>query len=408
MKTIGTFVVAALALAAWTGPASAAWLQKKDHEKAPDQSAETSADIPAYFYGEHLGQCDLRRNGRVATLNDDFVRLRIRKVIGYDWDSDHHRNSDSLTVRHDRISRPARLLFAVTHHALSNEDPSQIQEAVSIVVDIARADSLLDTMTVHQVKNMGSRCYEGKGKTAAKCWAHAPQFAAQFAGNYLVSAIHLKPHMDEDQRKVVDSYARKLYKKYIKPGHAEGRQWIGFQQMANGGISVLAYAAWSEDRKLAEKTFGRIFRNIRKVFYKDGYINNSSFRGVRGFWYHTYGVNSALAVMGLAEAWNVEVPKVVADRVQKSVELINVGVSDLDRFNARKFSGYRGNASTNPRDARPHIHQMAIAIDAMAERYADVTLKHDATYIRKRRGEGPSDFTLGFHPECMIRQDAPT
>ena len=404
-----TCIIAILALVAWMGTASAAWLQKKDNNKEQDQQVETSSGIPTYFYGDQLGHCDVTRRGVVMSLEDDFVKTQIRDVIGYDWDTDHHSNSDSLTVRHERISRPARMLFAATHHALSNDDSDQIREAVSIVVSIARADTILNTMTVRQVKNIGSRCYEGKGKTSAKCWAHAPQFAAQFAGNYLVSAIHLKPHMDEVQRQIVDDYARKLYRKYIKPWYADVRRGgVGFNQMANGGIGELVYAAWSEDRKMALKVFRRIFNDIKKLFYKDGYINNNSFRGVRGFWYHTYGVNSALAVLGLAEAWKVDVPETVVERVQKSVELINLGVTDLDRFNSRKFSGYRGNASTNPRDARPHIHQMAIAIDALAERYANVTLKHDATYLRKRRNEGPSDFTIGFHPECMIRQSAPS
>ena len=402
-----TCAMAILALVAWMGTASAAWLQKKDSSKEQDQKVDTSAGIPTYFYGDQLGHCDVTRRGVVMSLEDDSVRTQIRDVIGYDWGTDHKGNSDSLSVRHERISHPARMLFAATHHALSNDDSDQIRKAISIVVDIARADTILDTITVRQAKNIGSRCYEGQGKTSAKCWTHAPQFAAQFAANYLVSAIHLKPHMDEAQRQIVNDYAQKLYRKYIKPWYADYRRGgIGFNQMANGGIGELVYAAWSEDRKLALKTFGRIFKDIRKLFYKDGYINNNSFRGVRGFWYHTYGVNSALAVLGLAEAWKVSVPEAVVERVRKSVELINLGVTDLDRFKARKFSGYVGNASTNPKDARPHIHQMAIAIDALAERYVNVTLKHDATYLRKRKYEGPSDFTIGFHPECMIRQSA--
>ena len=160
-------------------------------------------------------------------------------------------------------------------------------------------------MTVRQVTNIGTKCYEGKGKTSAKCWAHPPPFAAQFAGNYLVAAILLKSKMTDAQRTIVDNYARKLHRKYIKPWYAGARGGREYYQMANGGISELAYAAWSEDKRLASKTFKRMFKDIKGSFYKDGYINNNSFRGVRGFWYHTYGVNSALAVIGLAKAWNV-------------------------------------------------------------------------------------------------------
>ena len=214
--------------------------------------------------------------------------------------------------------------------------------------------------------------------------------------------------MDEAQRQIVDDYAQNLYRKFIKPWYADVRRGgVGFNQMANGGISELALCRLERGSKVGiEDVWQNIQGYQRIIFHKHGYININSFRGVRGFWYHTYGVNSALAVLGLAEAWKVDVPEVVVDRVRKSVELINLGVTVLDRFYARKFSGYRGNASTNPKHARPHIHQMAIAIDAMAERYVNVTLEHDATYLRKRRYEGPSDFTVGFHPGCMIRQGA--
>ena len=372
---------------------------------APSDAA--SIRIPKYFYGDKLGSCEMMRYGRPVSLANASVRLKIKGVIGYDWDSDHHARSDSLTVRHERISDPAKLLFAASHFAMSHDDPDQIRQAISYVAGIARANTILNTMTVRQAKNMGTKCYEGKGKTSAKCWAHAPQYAAQFAGNYLVSAILLKSKMTGEQRTIVDDYARKLHRKYIKPWHAGSRRAIGYYQMANGGINELAYAAWSEDKRLASRTFKRMFKDIRNSFYKDGYINNNSFRGFRGFWYHTYGLNSALAVMGLARAWNMDVPKAVADRVRRAAELTNIGVVDLDKFNSRKFSGYRGNASTNPKDARPHIHPSAIAIDAMAEHYAGVTIKHDPIYARKRQKQGPSDFTVGFHPVCMVQQGSP-
>ena len=79
-----------------------------------------------------------------------------------------------------------------------------------------------------------------------------------------------------------------------------------FSQMANGGIAVLAHAFLKEDKKLGKKTFSSIFANIDRVFMDDGYIKGTSFRGVRGFWYHTYGTNSALAVIALANLWKIK------------------------------------------------------------------------------------------------------
>ncbi len=367
-----------------------------------------SIRIPGYFYGDRIGACDTSRQGLEMTLEDDFVEGKIAEVIGYDWDADHHKRSDSLTVRHEAISYPARYLFAATHTAVKTGDPDQIRKAVSLVVRIAQAETILDTMTVEEARRAGGRCYAGKGVTSAACHVHAPQFAADFGSSYLVSAIFLRPEMSESQRDTVNRYAQRLYRRYIQPWAAGARRnAYGFNQYANGGIGELAYAAWTGNKELAALTFNRMFQDIDNKFFADGYIDNNSFRGVRGFWYHTYGVNSALAVIGLAEAWHVRVPGKVRDKVVAATRAINVGVRDLKKFGSRSFSGYRGNASTDPKDARPHIHQAAIAIDAMARRYAHVTLERDATYLRKRETEGPSDFTVGFHPGCMVEQEAP-
>ena len=75
----------------------------------------------------------------------------------------------------------------------------------------------------------------------------------------------------------------------------------GFYAMGNGGIPNLVYANWANDKKFAAKEFNFRFKNIEKVFYKDGYINNNSFRGYRGLWYHSYGLNSALGYIYLAK-----------------------------------------------------------------------------------------------------------
>ena len=275
---------------------------------------------------------------------------------------------------------------------------------MSLLVRIAQAETILDTMTLNDVKRLDGRCYDDVGNTSAGCHAHTPQFAADFGNNYLVSAIFLKSGMSASQREVVDTYARRLYSRYIRPWAANSRNGSGFYQYANAGIGELIYAAWTEDEGLAVTAFRRTFRDIDNKFFTDGYIDNNSFRGVRGFWYHTYGVNSALAMIGLADAWRVPVPQRVHDKVVASTQLINVGVRDPGKFEARPLSGYRGNALTDPKEAIPHIHQMAIEIDAMAERYANVNLGRDPTYLSKREHEGPSDFTVGFHPGCMVEQ----
>ena len=116
--------------------------------------------------------------------------------------------------------------------------------------------------------------------------------------------------MSDEEKAITSGYIEKLYQKFSKPLFENDRN-LGkaFQQMANGGIAVLAYGYWKNDTDLILQTFDLIFANIDQVFLNDGYIKGSSFRGVRGFWYHSYGTNSALATIALADLWNVDVLK---------------------------------------------------------------------------------------------------
>ena len=63
-----------------------------------------------------------------------------------------------------------------------------------------------------------------------------------------------------------------------------------FYQFANGGMTTLTYAAWIGNKKLAAKEINFRFKEISKLFFDDGYINNNSFRGSRAQWYHSLGV----------------------------------------------------------------------------------------------------------------------
>ena len=51
--------------------------------------------------------------------------------------------------------------------------------------------------------------------------------------------------------------------------------------MANGGVPILIYASWTNNRKLAAEEINFRFKEINRLFFDDGYINNNSFRGYR-------------------------------------------------------------------------------------------------------------------------------
>lgn len=403
MKYWTTVTLALVTLSSTTFGLAANFNQKKFKVNEPSFSA--------YFYSDDAGSAGCAELDSAAEFERlklllDFRVSQIERVIGYDWEKDHRENSNSLTVNHKEISIPARQLFALTQTAVASNDENLLQDAKRLVLRIAEAATLSNTMTVSEVRAKGKRCYDGRGNTKAICNFHSPQFAMQFTGNYLVSASLVWSYLSETERGSVLQYSDHMYKSYIRPVFDSLRKEESqFSQMANGGIAVLAYAYLKIDTELAQKTFNKIFQNINKVFMDDGYIKGTSFRGVRGFWYHTYGVNSALAVLHLARQWNVAIPLEIEEKVVASTELINFGIADLSKFEARKSpTGKPNNASYDKKDARPHVHQMAIAINELAQSAVNVVVDtdHDPTYIRKSKKEYPSDFTIGFNPRCAV------
>ena len=124
-----------------------------------------------------------------------------------------------------------------------------------------------------------------------------------------------------------------------------------------------AYAHWKKDSKIAQKEFRLGFKKIDEVWYKDGYINNNSFRGVRDIWYHTLALNSALGYVALAYQWGIIPPRKVANKLTRSAFIHKLGIEDLSLYRKRKFDGYIGNSTSDRKNAREHTHQQAPFID---------------------------------------------
>ena len=142
-----------------------------------------------------------------------------------------------------------------------------------------------------------------------------------------------------------------MYKKFLKPIQFKKND-KGFYAMANGGLSTLVYASWTEDKKLAAKEINHTFKQIDKLFYDDGYINDNSFRGLRGQWYHSYGVDIALGYIYIAELWGANVPKNIQDKIFNSVKIVNLAITDPEKFLERKNpNGLARNRITDPKKA---------------------------------------------------------
>ena len=159
----------------------------------------------------------------------------------------------------------------------------------------------------------------------------------------------------------------------------------------------LVFANWTNDKKLAAKEFNFRFYQIDKLFYEDGYINNNSFRGYRGLWYHSYGLNSALGYVYLANLWGAEVPNTVINKITKAAEVLNLGITDYESFSSRKYDGEQKNNQYKKHNARKHTHQDALAIDTLMEMVTGIKLENDITYLAKRRIYGIDNLLSHIH-----------
>ena len=190
-----------------------------------------------------------------------------------------------------------------------------------------------------------------------------------------------------------------MYLKFIQPAENNIEE-RGFYAMANGGLNILAYANWIEDKNLAAKEINLRFQEIDTLFYEDGYINNNSFRGVRAQWYHSYGLNPALAYVFISKQWGAEVPDQIMNKLIKASELVNLAILDRKSFLNRKFEGENNNITTDPSKAIWHTHQHAIAINTLMKLVTKVEMVEDTMWDSKRARVG-IDETIGFNPQCL-------
>jgi hypothetical protein len=99
------------------------------------------------------------------------------------------------------------------------------------------------------------------------------------------------------------------------------------------------------------------------------------------------------------------VPEHIQNKLVNSAKLVNLAITDEEKFRSRKFSGDNRNEIKDPTKATPHTHQMAIAIDTLMEIVAGVKLEYDPIYLSKRKMHVPDglDDLIGFNPNCILR-----
>ena len=365
----------------------------------PAQAKVKSKDIkfPGKYYTNKIENCTTMPD---STFELDFYKKQVEGLIGYDWHADHQANSNSLVVNHDNITVPIKVFLAATHNAIGKNEKGNIEIAKKLLVDLAKANTLYDSISIEGLKSK-PKCWANNDPNSP-CWYHEYEFARGVFSNYMIGALWLKSELNKDELKIVNKYIKKMYKKFLKPVEFK-KQDAGIYQMANGGASTLVYASWTNNKKLAAKEINFRFKEFDKLIYDDGYINNNSFRGYRGQWYHSYGLNITLGYVYVAELWGAKIPEKLQKKIINSAKVANLAITDWKKFKSREFKGKNINKISDPSNAIKHTHQMAIAIDRLMEVVTGIKLENDPVYLQKRKmhlKDGIDDL-IGFNPNCI-------
>ena len=392
--------------------------------------------IPKYFFANELTKetCSLEGVHGLGSWGKEYWELdlaithvskkknpelqgnnydHLMELTEYDWNKDHELRSNSVFVRHEKHSNRLALLHgAIVTAIVDNKMDEHGPIITEVMVAWAKAGVMLNTLTLKEIKKLKDQgkadrtCYGGgKAKGKSKCITHKALEAQIYGATYIQQAYLMKDQFTKEQFKIVDKYIDTLYKKHIEPWVLISQsEPIGFIQMADGTISVLSYLAWKDKPEEVTKWIKKGIKKANKVIYKDGYINNNSFRGVRDVWYHSQAVNNLLGMYAIAELWGYKnFPKELKQRIDKTVDVLNLGLTDVKTYRKRKDPSKKNNFTKNQVQATYHVHQMAISLDWLIENYTDRdhTIVANDRMWKSLKSAYFVDRNFGFDPKCM-------
>ena len=337
----------------------------------------------------------------------------LMELTKYDWNKDHELRSNSIYVNHEEHSNRLALLHgAIVTAIIDNKMEEHGPIIAEVMVAWAEAGVMLSTLTSKEISKLkyegkvDKLCYGGgKAKGDKPCISHRPHEAQIYGATYIQQAYLMRDQFTKKQFKIIDKYIHTLYKKYIRPwALSELGGPRGFIQMADGTISVLSYLAWKDKPKEVAKWIKKGIGKADRVVYDDGYIHNNSFRGVRDVWYHSQGVNNLLGLYAIAELWGYKrFPAELKQRIDKTVDVLNLGLTDLKKYRERKDPSGLQNFTKDQKHATPHVHQMAISLDWLIEKYTDRdhTIVANDRMWKSKKSAYFVDRNFGFEPKCI-------
>lgn len=364
----------------------------------------------------HAGEIAFPRDFFVDDIHGESCRQRGSDEFDsyWDWISDladidgsrFNEQGTSLTVKHGEVSRRWASLLDLTYDAVSTDNEERALRMVELLTYLAEREMLFSTPTLKELKK--GKCWKD-GNTKAKCPTHTTEHATHAFMAYLYSAIVLREFMSDAQEATVDAYIDRAYKRYIRPVAKQAAKGVGFYAFANARLGVLAYANWTGDARLAKSDIRKTGRIIAKLIDRKGYINNNSWRGVRAYWYHTLGADSMLGYAVVAREHGVDLfqDRKVGPDLAALAEATLEGTVDYDKFVSKgnKGTGFSKNYSTNPHDARRHMHQMAVSLPDFVREEFGIEVPTAGKYDRLVRDESVDRF-IGFNAACFYESRA--
>ena len=159
--------------------------------------------FPKHFYTEQVGVCLAAGN---ESFKSNYTKSRIESLINLDWMSEWAKGN-SRSVNHENLTGPMTLFAVTTHTAVGNNDKDEINSAKNVLIQMAKANILHDTIGREELKKK-PRCWKD-GNPEAPCWYHAYEFARDAFTNYMIIATYLKDHLSKEELKIVNKYIKK-------------------------------------------------------------------------------------------------------------------------------------------------------------------------------------------------------
>jgi len=102
------------------------------------------------FYVDSIQSCKAIGN---RSFKDKQTVKRIKGLAGYDWMADWKKNSNSLSVIHINITEPILWMMTATHNAMSEDVRENIDIAKSLLVNLAKTNTLYDSVGSDELKD---------------------------------------------------------------------------------------------------------------------------------------------------------------------------------------------------------------------------------------------------------------